>query len=112
MTRELIRLDSFNDLMSRNFDIIGNYIKEVFIEKFAVNERSVNEILIVIEENIKVVGMDIINSLIKVWNLIELDMEKMENHQNENRQRFEEYNRYIKETYENDNVYHKIMVKN
>jgi hypothetical protein len=41
---------------------------------------------------------------------IEENMEKIEGHQNENRLRFEEYNRDYRETFENDNLHHKIMI--
>jgi hypothetical protein len=51
--------EDFNSRMNENFDAFGLFVRNLIEERFGLNERSLNEILLVIDENIKITDQEI-----------------------------------------------------
>jgi hypothetical protein len=55
----MVKCDDFNTRLNENFDAFGLFVRNSIEEMFSINERNLNEILLVIDENIKITGQDI-----------------------------------------------------
>jgi hypothetical protein len=96
-------------MLNENFSTFEIHIRNIFEEKFLTNEKNMNEILLVIADNVKIVGKDINGSLVKIWDLIKEGIERMDIYHNENEFRFLELDTYFKEFLENDDMHNRII---
>jgi hypothetical protein len=63
LMNRMVKLDNFNTRMNENFDIFGLFIRNTIEGRFNLNEKGLNEILLVVNENIRC----IVKIQMKVW---------------------------------------------
>jgi hypothetical protein len=112
LINNIVKCDDFNTRLNENFDAFGLFVRNSIEERFSINERNLNEILLVIDENIKITGQDINWGLIKILDLIKESMDRAEIYNEERKARRSEKTVYYKEAVEREDMHHTIMVRN